>query len=316
MTISSQIRWLSSIFSPVTVQITNIILIYLDRIIPFTMMASVRIFWLGLLWSTASSFVLKAPSNPIGSFLKSTETSDVAPSVETLTQLKADLVLTCSRVPKPESSEMNRLVEELENTAEQVGLGQASSISGLLSGEWELLYSPMDATRSSPFFWAFRQAFPDNSDQIFSITDSIPESIKDIGPAFQQIELDSSTQSGSFTSRVKVATLGGMATSMMTTRGSIVSIEGLDGIRLRIETTKPEDSTVVSKVFGPLGDMINANLPPFPSGEALERAQPGSSEVVMRTTFCDEGLRISRNDDRPSEVFVWRRREFASFDFL
>jgi hypothetical protein len=279
-------------------------------------MAALRIFSLGLLWSTATSFVLQAPKFPIGSFLKTTETSDAAPSVETVDKLKADLVRTCSRVPKPEAIEVNRMVQDLESVAEQVGLGQASSISGLLSGEWELLYSPEDATRSSPFFWAFRKAFPENSDQIFSITDSIPATLKEIGPTFQNIELNSQQQTGRFVSKLKVATLGGLATSIMTTRGSIVGIEGLDGIRLRVETTKPEDSTLVSKLFGPLGDVINENLPAFPSGEALERAMPGSSEVVMRTTFCDEGLRISRNDERPSEVFVWRRREFASFDFL
>jgi hypothetical protein len=277
------------------------------------MTAAFRIFSLGLLWSTATSFVLTARKSPINSFLKSTETSE---AVETVDEFKADLVRTCSRVPKPEAIEVNRMVQELENVAEQMGIGQASSISGLLSGEWELLYSPEDATRSSPFFWAFRKAFPDNSDQIFSITDSIPASIKEIGPTFQQIDLNSSTQSGRFISKLKVATLGGLATSIMTTRCSIVGIEGLDGIRLRVETTKPEDSTLVSKIFGPLGDVINENLPAFPSGEALEQVQPGSSEVVMRTTFCDEGLRISRNDERPSEVFVWRRREFASFDFL
>ena len=56
--------------------------------------------------------------------------------------------------------------------------------------------------------------------------------------------------------------------------------------------------------------------PPFPSGQALEQIRPGSSQVVMRTTFCDEGLRVSRNEDQYEDVFVWRRREFASFDFL
>jgi hypothetical protein len=280
------------------------------------MMAAFRILSLGLLWSTAAAFVLQTPKYSIGSFLKSTETSDAAPSIETLNELKSVLVRTCSRVPKPEAIEVNRMVQDLESVAEQLGLGQASSISGLLSGEWELLYSPEDATRSSPFFWAFRKAFPENSDQIFGITDSIPASLKEIGPTFQTIEMNSSQQTGRFISKLQVATLGGMATSIMTTRGSIVGIEGLDGIRLRVETTKPEDSTLVTKLFGPLGDIINENLPAFPSGEALERAMPGSSEVVMRTTFCDEGLRISRNDERPSEVFVWRRREFSTFDFL
>jgi hypothetical protein len=61
---------------------------------------------------------------------------------------------------------------------------------------------------------------------------------------------------------------------------------------------------------------VNENAPPFPSGEALERISPGSSEVILRTTFCDEGLRISRDGERMNDIYVWRRREFASFDFL
>lgn len=180
----------------------------------------------------------------------------------------------------------------------------------------ELLYSPEDETRASPFFWAFRNAYPTNADQIFSITDAIPAPIKEVGPATQQIDFSASSQTGNFVSRVKVATLGGLATSMMTTRGAITKAEGLDGLRLKIETTKPEDSTIVKTLFGPLGNTINESAPPFPSGEALERVKPGSSEVVMRTTFCDDGIRISRNDDRPKEVFVWKRRSFASYEPL
>ena len=92
--------------------------------------------------------------------------------------------------------------------------------------------------------------------------------------------------------------------------------EGVDGIRLRIETTKPEESTVVQTLLGPLGAVVNENAPPFPSGEALERVKPGSSEVVLRTSFCDEGLRISRNGEADGDIYVWRRREFASFEML
>lgn len=171
-------------------------------------------------------------------------------------------------------------------------------------------------TRSSPFFWAFRRAFPDQSGQIFGITDAMPPPVKEVGPAFQEIDFSPSTNTGRFVSRVKVATLGGIATSIMTTRASIVGVEGLDGIRLKIESTKPEDSTVVKKVFGPLGDVVNENLPPFPSGEVLERARPGASEVVLRTTYCDEGLRISRNDDDLSGVYVWKRKNFATFEMI
>lgn len=180
----------------------------------------------------------------------------------------------------------------------------------------ELIFSPEDVTRSSPFFWAFRKAFPDNSDQIFSITDAIPAPLKEVGPAFQVIDLNTDTQTGRFVSRVKVATLGGAATSIMTTRGTIIRCEGIDGVRLKIDTTKPEGSTIVKSVFGPLGDIINENAPPFPSGAALERIRPGSSEVVMRTSFCDDGLRVSRNDEKVDDVYVWRRRAFASYEML
>lgn len=234
----------------------------------------------------------------------------------TLDDLKDDLFRTCSRSNKPLLDEVRAIVRELEEKAEDVGIGQASAASGLLAGEWELVYCPEDVTRSSPFFWAFRQAFPDQSDEIFAITDAIPAPIKEVGPAFQEIELNEGTQSGTFVSRVKVATLGGLATSIMTTRGTITGVVGIDGIKIRIESTKPEDSTAVKTIFGPLGDTINGALPPFPSGDALEQVKEGSSEVIMLTTFCDEGLRISRNNAKYDDVYVWRRKGFASSETL
>ena len=180
----------------------------------------------------------------------------------------------------------------------------------------ELVYSPEDVTRSSPFFWAFRKAFPDQADDIFSITDNIPSPIKEVGPAFQNIDFNESTQSGRFVSRVKIAALGGLATSIMTTRASITGVEGLDGIKLKIETTKPEESSLVQTLFGPLGAVINENAPAFPSGEALEKVQVGSSVVLLRNTYCDESLRISKYDGNFDGVYVWIRREFASFEMM
>ncbi len=179
----------------------------------------------------------------------------------------------------------------------------------------ELIYSPEDVTRSSPFFWAFAQAFPDNSDQIFGITDAIPAPIKEVGPAFQTIDLPEGSSSGKLVSRVKVATLNGLATSIMTTRADITGSVGVDGLTIRIDTTKPEDSTALA-TLGPLGSLLNENLPPFPSGQALEQVVPGSSTVVMRTTFCDDGLRISRDDSKYEEPYVWRRKKFASTESL
>ena len=249
--------------------------------------------------------------------LASSAPSDVSSTESTLEELKADLVRACTRdTGKPLLDEVQSLVRDLEDKAEQLGIGQSSASSGMLAGEWELLYSPEDVTRSSPFFWAFAQAFPEQSDQIFGITDAIPSPVKDVGPAFQTIELDPSLTTGKLVSRVKVATLGGMATSIMTTRADIEPF-GIDGLKIRIGTTKPEDSTAIKTLFpGPLGNLINENAPPFPSGEALERVQPGSSTVIMRTTFADEGLRISRNDAKYSEPFVWRRCKFAGSESL
>jgi len=241
--------------------------------------------------------------------------SDVVGLDLSLDDIKADLVRACTRSSKPSLSEVRSMVGELEDKAEQLGVGQASSSSGLLNGEWELLYSPEDVTRSSPFFWAFRKAFPDQSDQIFGITDAIPAPIKEVGPAYQTIKLEESG-TGQFVSSVKVATLNGMATSQMTTRGTIVSMDGVDGIKIRVDTTKPEESTVLKTLLGPLGAVVNESFPAFPSGNVLERIQSGSSQVVMRTTFCDEGLRISRNDETFDDVYVWRRRAFESLNNL
>ena len=229
-------------------------------------------------------------------------------TVQSVDELKAELLRKCSETPKPPVMELRSIVQKLES-ASQVDLG-------LVSGDWELVYAPSDATRSSPFFWAFRQAFPENSDQIFGITDAIPAPLKEIGPAYQTIDYNEVTQTGKFVSRVKVATLGGMATSMMTTRASIVGTKEGQTLELQVDTTKPEDSTVVKTLLGPFGDVLNENAPAFPSGAALEQVRPGSSKVELLTTFVDEGLRISRDGKRPNDIFVWSRREFASFDYL
>lgn len=163
-------------------------------------------------------------------------------------------------------------------------------------------------TRSSPFFWAFRQAFPDQSDQIFGITDAIPSPVKDVGPAYQKIEIEENQSTGKLVSQVQVATLGGQATSLMTTETTITRSVGVNDLELQIETTQPKESTIIKRLLGPLSDMVNGALPAFPSGQALEQVAPGSSRVIMRTSFCDDTLRISRNINKMEDVFVWQRR--------
>lgn len=235
--------------------------------------------------------------------------------------MKSQLIRMCQK-KNVNQSEMKIMINQFEDKAEQYGIGQSSAISGLLNGEWELLYSSTDKTRSSPFFWAFRKAFTDTTaDQIYDITDQISSPLKDLGPAFQRIDYtytgNANIATGKFVSQIKIATLNGIATSIMTTRGTIIGLDGIDGIKIKIDTTKPEQSTIISTLFGPLGDVINENLPAFPSGDVLERVMPKSSEVIIRTTYCDDTIRISRNNERlDDEFFIFKRREFASYDFL
>lgn len=233
------------------------------------------------------------------------DTDFATPISDDLERSKNDLLNYCQN-PDADNIIAQGKIREVEQLGEQFGIGQGSSFSGLLNGEWELVYAPEDKTRSSPFFWAFRKAFPDQSDQIFGITDAIPDPLKVVGPAFQSIEISGS----SLVSRVKVATLGGAATSIMTTRATI-STENVDvdELKVKVDTTKPEESTVLKKL-GPFGEAIASSAPPFPSGEALERVAPGSSTVLMKTTFCDGSMRISCYNNNSDKKFVWKRTGF------
>ena len=132
-----------------------------------------------------------------------------------------------------------------------------------------------------------------------------------MGPAIQEIDMMENS-SGTLVSKIKVATLNGLATSMMTTKATIIGTRGYDGLELQVETTQPKDSTIVKTLLGPLASVVEGNLPAFPSGEALEQVMPGSSRVIMKTSFCDETLRISRNANDLNGIFVWTRKSFSS----
>jgi hypothetical protein len=73
--------------------------------------------------------------------LHSSVPSDVSYSSSTVDALKADLIRACtsassSSSKKPDLDTIRMMVRELEDTAEEMGIGQASSLSGFLSGEW------------------------------------------------------------------------------------------------------------------------------------------------------------------------------------
>jgi hypothetical protein len=63
--------------------------------------------------------------------------SDVSTTDSTLDELKSDLVRACTRSSgKPLLNEIKMLVADLEEKAEAQGIGQASSLTGILAGEW------------------------------------------------------------------------------------------------------------------------------------------------------------------------------------
>ena len=167
------------------------------------------------------------------------------------------------------------------------------------TSKWSLLEATTDRTRSSPFFASFTEAIGlDKSSQIYSITDSIPSPLKEIGSATQTFD----SGSGTLVSRVVVSTLGGASSSVMTSRCSYTPEAG--GVSIKVLTTKPEDSTVLSLLPGALRGLAEA-VPAFPSGEALRVANGGEDVVVAsREVYVDEVLRVN---EMAGEVFVWER---------
>lgn len=63
-----------------------------------------------------------------------------------LDKLKSDLLRYCES-PAADNSMILSKISAIEEIGEQNGIGQASSSSGLLNGEWELVYAPEDVTR-------------------------------------------------------------------------------------------------------------------------------------------------------------------------
>jgi hypothetical protein len=76
-----------------------------------------------------------SPSTKIPLFSSIPSDVSTTPSL-TLADMKADLVRACTKEDKPGLSEIKTLVRDLEDKAEMVGVGQVSSISGLMAGEW------------------------------------------------------------------------------------------------------------------------------------------------------------------------------------
>jgi len=220
-----------------------------------------------------------------------------SPARET-SYLRDELLRQCKQAKRGQTKVEadNAHVLNLIRKVEMASLGQDTT--GCLDGEWQLAWAGDDVTRSSPFFWAFRQAFPAQSDRIFAITDGLPPQFKRIARATQTITNAAGPGEGTLTSRVVVVALPDspvpLQNHMITT--STVTGRGRTHLELRVQDTKVRDTTLPL-----LGD-----TPAFPSGNALEQVKQGASQVRMDTTYCDGTVRISKNP-ADGRYFVWRR---------
>jgi hypothetical protein len=171
-----------------------------------------------------------------------------------------------------------------------------------LEGKWELVFANDDVTRSSPFFWAFRQSLEEFKDpnplmkgntiaeSLFLVTDSIP--FRTIGDAYQIFTGED------MRSEVTVD-LQAAGQSIMTTRSTWQWFQDRF-LEVTVATTAVEQSTLGQ--FLPLMDGAFR----FPSGASLELVKPGSSTVLAEQTYLDETLRVVRVQDK---VFVYKKRE-------
>jgi len=173
---------------------------------------------------------------------------------------------------------------------------EPSKQQGFLEGTWRLIFASEDVTRSSPFFWGWRQMLKgvpdpspisrsllgtqDLSESIFAFTDGIP--LKTIGEATQTLI------NGKMVNRVAVEVFGAGKTMMTTTSRYEASADGSELI-ITVETTQAVDNTL------PFADQVV-----FPSESFLGE----NAKVRVRITYLDEDLRIFRNEE-DDQVFVY-----------
>ncbi|CAM9491568.1 unnamed protein product [Chrysoparadoxa australica] len=213
-----------------------------------------------------------------------------------VTQLKLELLQLSALTNRGQLATdfQRRQIEDCIYELEDRSPIRDSASSPAILGTWALIYSSEDVTRSSPFFWAFRQLTEkvggDSkvADTIFSITDSIP--IKTIGEAIQTITQDE------LKSEVEViagnkgpgAAVFPSFRSIMTTTSRATALGGMD-TELSVEKTQVKKSDI-GKLIGAINDIA------FPTEDVFNRINPESTSLIMTTTFLDGQLRISRNE--------------------
>ncbi|CAM9448974.1 unnamed protein product [Ectocarpus sp. 12 AP-2014] len=202
-----------------------------------------------------------------------------------------------------------------------------TATSTALLGRWALVYASEDATRSSPFFWAFRKAtegikppFGGGGDgdgfdgstvaaTIFAITDSLPG--KSVGEAVQtitekeiksEVEIFAGASAGSDKRGKEGPNTFPSFRSVMTTTSEIMDAAGTE-TKLRVANTQVRKSAL-GRLLKPLFNLDDIE---FQTDNLLTPLKEGSTEVSMTTTYLDGLLRVSRNEQ--GQVFVFARED-------
>jgi hypothetical protein len=265
----------------------------------------------GLHWRSQSILMLNRGMSLILSCSENDMPSDTSenwtdPLIPRSSELEMTLEILASESQRGQTSDSSMInavlqaIDQIESDSNDND-GNGDIDQRLLLGKWVLIFANDDITRSSPFFWAFRQAFDgikdpnpcrsnrNFADSIFQVTDMIP--FKDVGEAYQTF-----TDASELISEIDVEVQFAGST-IMTTR-SDYKVLANDQLEVSVKTTRAVQSTIGQILPGLNGDFE------FPSGAALELKSPGSSTVLGRVTYLSDSLRVTRIADK---VFVFKR---------
>jgi len=182
---------------------------------------------------------------------------------------------------------------------------RAPARSGLLEGEWRLVFASEDVTRSSPFFWACRRlglkdptpfsslvlGSDDLIETTFTITDNIP--LTYMGVATQRLE------SGTLVNQVGVGVFITGESQMTTTCAYQPDPADPAALLLTVQKTEVLGTSLAANVLRGIS---------FPSGDWFQGyLGEDEAKVQMRITYLDEKVRIVRDGSRPSACFVYAR---------
>jgi len=197
-------------------------------------------------------------------------------------------------------------IAALLRTLEGSGLGYGSPAeSSAMEGDWSLVYCSESPTRSSPFFWAFRelcrgveQPLPglssSLSEALFQITDGIPFAA--VGRATHTITGAGGKDGAAparLTSSVQL-TLRVMDAFVPPSEGYVTSVAEM----LAVGPTEHEVTLVSTSVkqssWRALPFLSGVGDVEFPGREVFNRLRDGAATVRASTTYLSDQLRITR----------------------